>query len=154
MAGTGAAVYTGAFDSNGKWSGPGTLAYTTGVTYVGGFADGEFHGEGELRYPSGAVYGSVWRQGVEVASTSAYTWADGLPYNLSQPWDYLAGFDRRLWHEHNGGVRAAVPFPRATVRVQTPRLAAQRGASDADVRAAVLQIVRTSTKRQAGAVRF
>lgn len=154
MAGAGAAVYNGAYDSNGKWSGHGTLSYATGVTYVGGFADGEFHGEGELRYPSGAVYGSVWRQGVEVASTSAYTWADGLPYNLSSPWDYLAGFDRRLWHEHKGGVRAAVPFPRAKVHVQTPRPAAvQRGASDADVRAAVLQLVRTSAKRQ-GAVQF
>ena len=117
------AQYKGERDYNGLFSGEGELVCDGGVVYSGAFADGAFHGAGQLTYPSGHVYRARWVAGVEVPGSGSYQWKDGLPYNcppdfpaseaqLRDParWPFLHDFDRRLWPEHKGGVRADASY--------------------------------------------
>ena len=145
MASSSGAVYTGELDANGKYSGFGRLEYPdSGTAYEGMFFDGQYHGEGKLVLAGGAEYTTQWEFGREVARCGAVVFADGLVFNPAQglpegapvatapdgsprrigaEWAYLSGslpggFDRRLWGEHQHGVRAALQPRLSPAKVQ------------------------------------
>ena len=124
-----------------KWTGWGKLTYPDGLVYNGNFQDGQFDGEGTLTFPGsqGTVYKALWSRGLEVENTGALFFEDGLIFNpvqgagahapnappasigspsATRAWPYLGGFDRRLWLEHAGGVRANIAPQRSPVKTQ------------------------------------
>jgi hypothetical protein len=145
MADSAGVVYTGELDTNGKYTGFGRLEYTeTGITYEGMFLDGLYHGEGKLLgcAEGGAEYVTFFERGVEVPRAGTVQFPDGLVFNPAQnlpegapvegeegvrkiglEWEYLSGsipggHDRRLWEEHQAGVRAAVASARSPAKLQ------------------------------------
>ena len=141
-----------------KWSGWGKLTYTDGLVYEGMFLDGQFDGEGTLIFPGHpngsdrGTYKAHWSRGVEVVKSGALTFSDGLIFNpvqgagagapnappvsvgspsATRAWPYLGGFDRRLWLEHSGGVRANVAPKRSPIKCQAGEGDVDSAAEDA-----------------------
>lgn len=78
---------------------------SAGTKYVGGFKNGRFHGKGTLYIPECGAYEAVWENGREVEGS--YTFADGLPFQQQERWDYCTPADRRFFDERQSGMRHA-----------------------------------------------
>jgi len=52
--------YVGEVNRYGKEHGRGTLTYSDGERYVGGFKEGLHHGKGTITYPSGKILKGIW----------------------------------------------------------------------------------------------
>jgi len=52
--------YEGEYDDIGLRSGHGTLKFSNGDTYTGGFLEGYRHGRGEIKFADGSKYNGAW----------------------------------------------------------------------------------------------
>ena len=77
------------FTLSGIYDGQGTIRWTNGAMYIGGWLKGKKHGVGEYKYPDGTVYKGDWKNDL-------YDGNGKLTFNNKS--SYTGGFKESKFH--------------------------------------------------------